>query len=82
MTAPPGTRRGAPAGQPEPLNVAAATTLLDAVHAATAVRQAQGAAPSRPARVRRQLVERVVEAARRGDHDLAAIALWLAEGAA
>ncbi len=41
---PPDKRRGAPAGQPKPLNVAAATTPLDSVHVATAVRQERAAA--------------------------------------
>ncbi len=40
---PPDKRRGALAGQPKPLNVAAATTPLDSVHVATAVRQERAA---------------------------------------
>ncbi|MDP9434171.1 MAG: hypothetical protein M3P93_02835 [Actinomycetota bacterium] len=43
-----------------------------------APRQDHAATPARLARVRRQLAERTVEAARRGDHDLAAVARWLA----
>ncbi len=63
---PPDKRRGAPAGQPKPLNVAAATTPLDALQTTPTVRQDHAATPARLALVRRQLAERAIEAARRG----------------